>query len=297
MEPKTRATVATLVSSFFWGSSFPVIGYGVKFINPFLFLFLRFLIAVPVALIVFTALKKPLLPALRSGTVWFLGALNALAFVLQYAAQGWTSATNVALFINLYIIFVAIGSVTFLKERLSWPLGVAIGLGFVGVYLVETNAGTASISIETLKGDVFALIAGLVWSVYIILSKMMLSAGERSGRLSPEQLTGGVCITTLVPLTFVLPLTVQGPVAQFPIVIGLATYLAIFTTILAYLLWYNGLKELSAIVTQVLVLLEVAFAAIISFVVFKDRFGPGTVLGGIIICIAAFLATYNPKRR
>ena len=297
MDLKTRATVATLVSSFFWGSSFPVIGYGVKFINPFLFLFLRFLIAVPVALVVFIALKKPLLPALRSGTVWFLGALNALAFVLQYAAQGWTSATNVALFINLYIIFVAVGSVTFLKERPSWPLGVAIGLGFVGVYLVETNAGTASISFETVKGDIFALIAGLVWSVYIILSKMILSVGEKKDRLSPEQLTGGVCITTLVPLSFVLPLVIQGPIEQYPIVIGLAIYLAVFTTILAYLLWYNGLKELSAIATQVLVLLEVAFAAIISFVVFKDRFGPGTVLGGLIICIAAFLATYNPKNR
>jgi len=61
----------------------------------------------------------------------------------------------------------------------------------------------------------------------------------------------------------------------------------------AYLLWYKGLKELTAMVTSVLLLLEIASAAILSYIFLGDQFGLGTIIGGIVICISAFLAALN----
>jgi drug/metabolite transporter (DMT)-like permease len=293
MDAKNRAVAATLLSSLFWGSSFPVIAYGVTLASPTLFLFLRFLMAAPIALIMMTILKIDLRAPLRSGSVWLLGILNALAFIMQYIAQAWTGATNVALFINLYLVFVGIESVLFLKERFTWKLGAALGLGFFGVFLVETNAGQALVSYGTLRGDLLALCAGLIWSAYIILSKIVLTKKSPMNGLSPEQLTGGVCVTTLVPIFLIVPFTNLGNIGNLSLIISLAAYLSIFTTIIAYLLWYKGLKELSAMVTSVLLLLEIIFAAILSYIFLGDQFGPGTIIGGIIICISAFLAAIN----
>jgi drug/metabolite transporter (DMT)-like permease len=295
MDVKGRAVAATLLSSLFWGSSFPVIAYGVTLGNPVLFLFLRFMIAAPLALIIMTAfgidMKRPLL----SSAVWFLGFLNAMAFIMQYIAQTWTTATNAALFINLYIIFVAAGSVMFLKEKVTWKLWVAVGLGIIGTALIETKGGVTVASWETFRGDLLSLFAGLIWSIYIILSKVLLMRTAKTKVITPEQLTGGVCLTTLMPLFLIVPFTDLGTIHNFPNLVLTATYLAIFTTILAYLLWYKGLEKLSATVTSVLVLLEVAFAAIISFIFLGDRFNMGTVVGGAIICIGAFLAAMNTK--
>jgi len=293
MDVKKRAIAATLLSSLFWGSSFPVIAYGVTLASPVLFLFLRFIIAAPLALIIMTALGVDLKRPLQSGAVWFLGILNAVAFIMQYVAQTWTTATNAALFINLYIIFVGAGSVIFLKEKITWRLGAAVGLGILGTALVETQGGKTGVSWDTFKGDLLALFAGLIWSVYIVMSKVILMRTAKSQVISPEQLTGGVCLTSLIPLFLVVPFTDLGTIHNFPNMVLSATYLAVFTTILAYLLWYKGLETLSATVTSVLVLLEVAFAAIISFIFLGDRFSIGTALGGGIICIGAFLAALN----
>jgi drug/metabolite transporter (DMT)-like permease len=284
---------ATVLSSFFWGSSFPVIAYGVALASPTLFLFLRFLMAAPIALIMMTVLKIDLRAPLRSGAVWLLGIINALAFIMQYIAQAWTGATNVALFVNLYLVFVGIGSVLFLKEKFTWKLGLALGLGFLGVFLVETNAGHALVSFETMIGDLLAFCGGLMWSIYIILSKIVLTKKGPASGLSPEQLTGGVCLTTLLPIFLIVPFTDLGTIRDFPLIISLAAYLSIFSTIIAYLLWYKGLKELSAMVTSVLLLLEIASAAILSYIFLGDQFGLGTIIGGIIICISAFLAALN----
>jgi drug/metabolite transporter (DMT)-like permease len=224
-----------------------------------------------------------------------LGLLNAMAFIMQYIAQTWTTATNAALFINLYIIFVAAGSVMFLKEKVTWKLGVAVGLGIIGTALIETKGGVTVASWETFRGDLLSLFAGLIWSIYIILSKVLLMRTAKTKAITPEQLTGGVCLTTLMPLFLIVPFTDLGTIHNFPNLVLTATYLAIFTTILAYLLWYKGLEKLSATVTSVLVLLEVAFAAIISFIFLGDRFTVGTVVGGAIICIGAILAAMNAK--
>lgn len=290
MNAKGRGVAATLLSSLFWGSSFPVIGYGVKLADPVLFLFLRFMLAAPLGLAVMAVLKLRIGRVLGSRQVWLLGALNAIAFMMQYIAQAWTTATNTALMINLYLVFVGVGSVVFLKERFGWKLAAALCIGFIGVFLIEFDAGNFSLSSKSLAGDLLALFAGLVWSAYIILSKILLSRGKKKERFSPEELTCGVCFTTFMPLLFLGPFLNLSIVGPFSTVFLLALYLAIFTTIIAYLLWYKGLKELSAMMTSVLLLMEVAFAAMISYLWLGERFDLWTSLGGLMVCSAAALS-------
>jgi drug/metabolite transporter (DMT)-like permease len=293
MDAKGRAVAATLLSSLFWGSSFPVIEYGVRSADPRLFLFLRFLFAMPMAFAVMALLKFRLGRVLGSFHVWLLGSLNAVAFMTQYMAQAWTTATNTALLVNLYLVFVGLGSVMFLKEKFTWKLGVAGCIGFFGVFLIETNAGSIGFSSHSLIGDLLALFSGTVWGAYIIISKILLSRKKKKEQLSPEELTCGVCITTFIPLLFLLPFLRFDTVMGQPKIVLLAVYLAVFSTVLAYLLWYKGLKELSAIMTSVLLMMEIAFAAIISYLWLGERFTLWTGIGGIFICAAAALSAMN----
>ncbi|MFH0815479.1 MAG: DMT family transporter [Methanobacteriota archaeon] len=281
MDTRDRAVAATVVSSFLWGSSFVVAGYGVGIADPMLFLLLRFLIATPIVMAVW-----PYRRALRSRIIWTLAAFNAAAFVMQYVALGWTTATNVALLISMDLVFVSAASVYFLSEKATWRLGVSLSLGLAGVFLVEYGAGTISVSSEALWGDLLSLGAALSWTVYIILSKKALS-GEND--MSAEELTAGVCIATTVPLLFVLPFVSVSGSVDWACLLLLSAYLAVFTTILAYVLWYKGLKHLPASTTSIILLLEIAFAAVLAYIVLGERVGPFTVVGGVLICAAALL--------
>jgi len=282
MDTRDRAVAATVISSFLWGSSFVVAGYGIDKADPMLFLLLRFLIATPIVILVW-----PFKRALRSRIIWILAAFNATAFVMQYIALGWTSATNVALLISMDLVFVSAASVYFLSERPTWKLGVSLSLGMVGVFLVEYGAGPLDFSSKTLWGDMLSIGAALSWTVYIILSKKALS-GEND--MSAEELTAGVCIATTVPLLFVLPFVKFSGSTDWTSVLLLSAYLAVFTTILAYVLWYRGLKHLPASTTSIILLLEIAFAAILAYVFLGERVGIATIAGGIMICAAALLA-------
>lgn len=293
MDEKRAAVGAVLLSSFFWGSSFAVASASVDFASPVFSLLLRFFIAAPLAIGVMLFLKIPLRATLTDSTVWVLGILNAAAFMMQYGALVWTSATNVALLISMDLIFVGVGAAIILGETVTWRLGVSVFLGLVGVVLVETGMGSASVSFESLKGDLLALGAGLTWTAYILLSKKSLSEGNK---MSAEQLTVGVCVSTTVPLMFLIPFANVGETTNWPLVLMFATYLAVFTTILSYFLWYKGLKVLPATVTSVLLLLEIAFAAILAYVFLGERVGLGTIIGGTLICTAAVMAALSPQK-
>jgi drug/metabolite transporter (DMT)-like permease len=293
MDSKGRAVGLTLLSSFFWGSSFVVAGYGVDLADPMLFLMMRFLIAAPLVLLVFPLLRIPLGAVMRNRTIWLLGLLNAAAFVMQYVALVWTTATNVALLISTDLILVGIASVAFLGERPTWLLGAAVLMGFTGVAIVEWESGGMDLSATSLRGDLLALGAAFCWTVYIVISKKVLSG---KGAMSAEQLTGGVCASTTVVLLATLPFMKFTGSRDLPIVLGLAVYLALFATILAYLLWYKGLAVLSATTTSVILLLEIAFAAILAYAFLGERVGLATVLGGAMICAAAFLAAFAPQK-
>jgi drug/metabolite transporter (DMT)-like permease len=283
MDARDRAVALTIISSFLWGSSFVVAGYGIGLADPMLFLVMRFAVAAPIA-----ALIWPWRRALRSRIIWALAAFNAAAFVMQYMALGWTSATNVALLISMDLVFVGAASVRFLGEKPTWRLGAALSMGLAGAAIIECGTGSIDMSTESLKGDLLAIGAALSWTAYIILSKKALS-GEKP--LSAEELTAGVCIATTVPLLFLLPFA-GAPHAglDWMKLLALSSYLAIFTTILAYVLWYKGLEALPASKTSVLLLLEIGFAALLAYAILGERVGIPTLAGGALICAAAFLA-------
>jgi drug/metabolite transporter (DMT)-like permease len=280
MDKRERAVAFTLASSFLWGSSFVVVGYGVGVVDPMLFLALRFAIAVPIAIVVW-----PFRRAIRNRTVWLLGAFNAAAFVLQYAALGLTSATNVALLISMDLVFVGLAAVYFLGEKATWRLAAYLGAGLSGAMLVE--AGSAGISVQNLMGDMMALGAAVSWAAYIILSKKALT-GE--GALSAEELTAGVCIATTVPLLAMTPFFGSTGGINWLTALVLSSYLAIFTTVLAYVLWYKGLESLPASTTSILLMTSVAFSAVLAYVFLDERPGPWTLVGGALIGLAALLA-------
>lgn len=300
MTNKRVAVSLVFLSSFFWGSSFGATKIGVEVMAPIPYLALRLAIAAPLGVLLIRSVHQRVLPILADRRVWILGTLNAFAFGMQYWGMQRTTSTNAALLVTINVVIVALLSVLVLKERLGAKLLLAVTLGCIGVVLVTggndiLRSGVGAIlKSGTLLGDLLCMGAGVIWAVCIILYKKALAS--KAFPLSPETLAGGATITTLPPILAV-SIFYSWRGATDLLVMALAGYLALFCTIVAFLLWLKGLRTMSVTATSVIVLLELLFAALLGALILGERLSSVSSLGAALICAAALLSSLEEIRR
>src|SRR2546428_12387750 len=121
---RTVALAETSATGLLWGTSFPVIEFGIASgIDPRVFAFLRFALAAPIMIAFARVYGKPLSAGLRTKPVWILGFLNAVGFLCQFFGPAYTAASVGALLVNLSGLIAAIGSAALLREKVSGEEG------------------------------------------------------------------------------------------------------------------------------------------------------------------------------
>ena len=132
--------------------------------DPISLLFLRFAIAAAVMAVVISA-RRVELP--RGKLLLSLLLLGGLGYVTQslvyFTALSMASAGLVALLLYLYPALVALLAVVVLKEPITRPKLIALGLALIGtVFTIGPSGGGRSL------GIVLALTAALLYAIYIL---------------------------------------------------------------------------------------------------------------------------------
>jgi len=267
-----------------WGTSFPVIKWGLTYISAYNFVILRFLISVSVIVSITIILdRKGFLTYFKNKHIILLGFLNSLSYFLQFVGQQWTTATKTALLTNSSVIFAAILSYFWLKEKLGYFKASGIIVAFLGVFLIVTGGRLENLQSGSIIGDLFCLVSGVSWGFYIVISKMISNQESNSLSFISAMLT----YTLLFILFFSLPLIV--PVNFSSEVYFAILYTSIFCTILPFLLWYEGLKTIEASSSATYLLLTIIVAAIIGITLLSESFTSTLVFGALLICIGIWI--------
>src|SRR5665647_3788587 len=130
---KAKAIFFTLLAGALWGTSFPIIKIGLETIDPFTFVFWRFLVSAVTLVVVMLALRKLELKMPNKRLLVFLGIANAVGYLLQYVAMNYTTAAKAALFINLSAMWVAVLSPKLLGETFSRKKIAGVLVGLLGI--------------------------------------------------------------------------------------------------------------------------------------------------------------------
>lgn len=285
MRKVAGAVAITVLAGFFWGTSFPAIGYGVGQVNPYAFLFLRFAITAAIAVAAVILFCGADFSLLRRRNIWVLGLANGLAFTLQYAGQTLTTAGRAALLVNLNIIIVAFLSFLIFKEKFGRYKTAAVPVAIAGIFLLTTNGRLTGLERGELLGDIIVFLAGFVWGFYIVLTKQEID--RLDGKSAVPFLA---CVMAITALVTAFPMAIWG---RFD-AIGAANwalilYIAVFCTILAFLLWFIGLRTLSPTVSSIVLLLEPVFAMAFSIWLLHESFTALGLLGAFLILAAMAL--------
>ena len=231
---------------------------------------------------------------LRDRRIFALGLFNALGYLFQFIGMEYTTAGKASLLINMNVIVVAVLSFLILREAMGRQKILAITISVLGVILITTNGNLQTLWSGAFIGDMVVLLGGVIWAFYIVYSKKFLNSSN-SNEVNSMDLTSAVIIMTMLVLavpaaiySFYDPSSLSALTAA-PAIIAVC-YTGLVCTTIAFTLYFAGLKYISASVSAVIMLLEIVFAVALAFIFLGEVPTFYTVIGGLLIGVAIYLA-------
>jgi len=288
--PSATAYLPMVVACFFWALGHPVGRIILKTVHPFHLGAINLVVGF-IVLLVYLAVTGRLRQLDRFTTRDVISslALGALGFALYqvftFSALSRIPASVNAVLVSTNIMLIAIFSVIFLRERVTWPRAAGIIAAFAGVALVTFNRGFTMNSGLDLRGCGFSLLAAVSFATYTILGKRVVQRNDPLIVTSLALFSGAVLLTAFSGafLGFTR-LRSAGPEAWWLMILLGATMIGI-----SYPIWFDRLKRLPASRASAFIYLTPVIAVVLSFLILGERFswpfylGAVLVLGGVVV--------------
>ena len=292
----TRPTVSWLLLIFantLWACSYVAAKFALRDTSVTMMNALRMILSALILL--------PLLIAMRSDKGWKLtrrdlpqlAVLALVGFVinkiLEYGGLSLTTASDVALLIASESIFTAALSWLLLRERFRLRTGMALALGLFGVYLIVERSLVPNIPAGggalRILGDLMVVLALVFESFYTVRGKALLVK-------HPPLLITSVAIvgSTIfwIPLAGV-DVALHGwhpPGLMAWLSIG---WLALMSTVVAYLAWFKGLERLDGSAAASTLFIQPLLGTVLAIVLLHDQLLATTIVGGFLILRSVYL--------
>lgn len=310
MRNRLAAPIALALAAGIWGGTYVFSGWllGGGWFTPFGLLFLRLAITFLV-LLPFLPVKR--LPRSEWGAAIVLGGVGfLLSLGGQFVGTAWAGAATGSLLTATSPAFILLFAGPLLGERLERRQWMAVGLASLGVLLVVVAGDAQATSpaefwsalVTTLSGGGRALIgkllligAGLTWGLYTVLAKRF---SARHGALAT---TAWACLTGALwnlPVVLVTGLASGGgPFSGLGRSVTLWTptvwvglfYIAVVSTVVAFLLWNWGFDRMAAGRGAPYFFLQPVVGGLLGWLLLGERLGAGFLVGGLLIGVGVML--------
>lgn len=238
----------------------------------------RFAIGATVMTLVMAVQRRPW-P--RRGALAGLVALGGIGYVGQslafFTALTLIPATLVALLLYLYPAGVALLAAAFLGDRLTPPRVGALFAALTGTALI-IGAGGVGGQGRTF-GIVLAALAGIVYSVYIVIGSRLTTGAGPLGTTSTVLLAAAVVYLSLAIVTrAALPGDAGGWLA--------AAALGVIGTVVAVVTFFAGMARIGPADASTLSTFEPVVTAVLAMAVLGERLRPLQIAGGVLVLAA-----------
>lgn len=288
--PPARRTLIAVLSllgaTLFWAGNYIVGARVVEEVGPLSLVWWRWVLALVPLLVIAQLVERPAWSRVWRHWRWLLlsSMTGVLAYtVLLYAALEHTTAFNASLINAVNPALITLAAALFLRERLTPLAVVGVLVALVGVLIVLTGGDLSRVLVTGFgTGELLMIVAVCVWTTYTLIARA-------SPPVPPITSTAVQAVMAVVVLTPVVLLT-GGPSALGDRGTVLSVlFIAIFPTVLAYLLWNRALTVVPAGVAGVSMNLITVFTALFTILV-GDPYTAAQVIGGLIV-IAGVVVT------
>lgn len=275
MTPTSKANAFLILATAFWGLTFPLIHSAVRFVNPNVFVFVRFAIAA-IVLLPFVNLGKTTKPLLWAGLV--LGLLNAGTYMFQTIGLETIDPARSAFITGMGVVIVPFLLPFF---RLGWPQAIDFTCGFIcllGLYIL-TGANLHGISI----GDFWTLACAVCFALSVVFVQWVTIHVKNYSLLNFYQIAFTIPVAGLSSVSG----NFKG-LFHLQVIVALL-FCAIFGNAIALFLQLKYQQYSTATKTALIFTLEPVFASIFTFLLGLGIIHFSTIVGGAIILLSLVL--------
>ncbi|MCK5848575.1 MAG: DMT family transporter [Caldisericia bacterium] len=214
-----------------------------------------------------------------------------LYFWFEARAIVFTTASNAAIIIALVPIVTHIVDVLWLKNRTTAWQNIGILLSFVGVYfIVFYNVNFKNVS-STLKGNLLMIGAVICWVSFTLIGKIVQKRVDPVRTTSWQSIYGTLL---LIPFAFSEKLSW---VAIKPNLWIHFIYLAVFCSILAYLIYNSALKKIGVTVVSTYVNVVPVVGVIGGTMLLNETMTSTQFIGVAIVVLSLFMVNIKKEKQ
>ena len=224
----------------------------------------------------------------QSDIAWLTlsGLFLGLHFATWILSLSYTSVTSSVVLVTTNPIFVGLGSIVFLKERVSKKLWLGTILAFSGSVLVAYGSPVHSVHAPSpWLGNGLALIGALCMSGYLLIGRRLSATVSTVNYVA---FVYAVAALTLWSGALLTSSPISGFSSQQWITLGL---LALLPQAVGHTVLNVSLKRLPASVVAVAILAEPVFATLLAIPVLSQYPNLCQMLGGLVVITGVALAS------
>lgn len=213
---------------------------------------------------------------------------------LLYLAGQTTTTLNLSLISITFPVFTIILTRVFLKEHITAAMTTGIFIIIIGVLLLISKGNVESLlSLTFTVGDLWMLIASLIFAVYSLLVK------HRPDEISPLGFLGS---TFILGWIFLAPFYFLGknnlPLTSFDtITIVSFLYIGIFASIVAYFLWNRSVDLLGPSKASMIYYSIPLFSGLLAFIFLDEKVNLVHLISGLLIIFGILVATGKVSKK
>lgn len=229
--------------------------------------------------------------SVKNEVLYFLSGLCGITlyFLLENTALLYTYSSNAALLVTASPLFtVLIASFIIKTHTFSKLLLIACVMALVGVALVLANQPMNLTN--GMLGNILAILSGLAWSLFGFANSAI------KDELSPMVRMRKVFLYGIITASLYMLVTGEAFInlhAFTPINLANLLFLGGIASALCFVLWTNANKHLGVVKTSLYIYFIPFIAVLLGVVLLGETITISTILGGILIALAVFLANYK----
>ena len=285
---RVQANLLLLLAAAIWGGGFVAQSTAMHAIGPFWFIGLRFAVATLVIL-PFAGMEARRAPVrLKRGQIFTFVLIGLALFggaSTQQIGLLTTSVTNSSFITGLYVVFVPLIAVVFLRRPPHWIIWPAAVMALCGIYLLSGgDIGKLTV------GDLFTVACALFWSIQITLAGSAVTETGRPLALSAMQFAVTAAVALAIAILYE-PISIEVIRAALVEIL----YVGIFSSGLAFALQVIGQRYTTSSQAAIFLSSEALFGASLAALLLGETISPLGYVGCALMFTAMLMVELVPE--
>ncbi|MDP6417931.1 MAG: DMT family transporter [Candidatus Krumholzibacteria bacterium] len=288
--------VALVFTALVWGASYPALKWVLAWLTAMEVALLRFWLILPILIAIVLLHRKEVLEQARRFPVRILlmaffgvaGYHLPLNYGTKILAENPENARSAAMIASILVGTLPAWTGLFARvlrvETLSARQWLGQGIALIGVSLIITRGGLLNLEIN--HGAALVLLAPMAWGINSVVSRPLFLQVRSSLPVTAFCLIVGIFFLSFVPLPGLGEHLAAMPASAWVALV----FLALFSTLIGYIIWAMGVKRLGANRSSLYIYLIPFFGLLMSVLLLDERLGLAPLLGGLLVLPGVMMA-------